>query len=213
MVCTPTASSDFTLGIDEVGCGSIAGPVVAAAVVLHHETVIDGLADSKAVSAVRRATLVPLITASAVGYAIAWVWPRTIEARNILGATLLAMQRAYTAVTARLDVVPPAIIDGIHCPPVSGACRAVPGADRTEPAVMAASILAKESRDAWMRRIATRYPGYDFARNVGYPTPAHLDALAQRGACALHRRNFAPVTRVLSHDTTADRPVHPPPGV
>ena len=209
MVRTPTASSGSTLGIDEVGRGSIAGPVVAAAVVLRHEVVIDGLADSKAVSAVRRATLVPLITAAAAGYAIGWVWPRTIEARNILGATLLAMQRAYTAVTAGLDVVPPAIIDGIHCPPVSGVCRAVPGADRTEPAVMAASILAKESHDAWMRRIATRYPGYDFARNVGYPTPAHLDALAQQGACAIHRRSFAPVARVLSRGT--DRPRSPTP--
>lgn len=212
MVCTPTASSDFTLGIDEVGCGSIAGPVVAAAVVLHHEVVIDGLADSKAVSAARRATLVPLITAAAVGYAIAWVWPRTIEARNILGATLLAMQRAYATATVHLRAVPPAIVDGIHCPAVRGACRAVPGADRTEPAVMAASILAKQSRDAWMHQVAARYPGYDFARNVGYPTPSHLAGLAERGPCTIHRRSFAPVARVLSHDTTADRPVHPPPG-
>lgn len=188
--------------MDEVGRGSLAGPVVAAAVVLHHTTTIDGLADSKLLAPDRRAALVPRIAATALSYAIAWVWPRTIEARNILQATLLAMQRAYIAATARLSEPPPAIVDGKHCPEVSGTCRALPGADRSEPTVMAASILAKQARDAWMHRIALQYPGYEFERNVGYPTPAHLRGLSKLGPCAIHRRSFAPVARILTATAT-----------
>lgn len=198
-----TAPTETTLGIDEVGRGCLAGPVVAAAVVLHRSAEIEGLADSKLLAPERRAALVPHITATALSYAIAWVWPRTIEERNILQATLLAMQRAHSATVARLAEPPPTVVDGKHCPQVHGGCRALPGADGSEPAVMAASILAKQARDAWMHRIAPRYPGYAFERNVGYPTPAHIRGLSKLGPCPIHRRSFAPVARILAAGVTA----------
>jgi ribonuclease HII len=184
-------------GVDEAGRGPLAGPVVAAAVILHPAREICGLADSKKLSEGSRSALARLIMERSSAWAIAWADAAEIDALNILAASLLAMRRAID----RLGVAPECIaVDGNHCPRVGEgtAIEAVVGGDATVPAISAASILAKTWRDAWMERLDARYPGYGFARHKGYPTRDHQAALARLGPCPAHRRSFGPVARLLT---------------
>jgi len=178
-------------GVDEAGRGPLAGPVVVAAVILDPARPIRGLADSKVLSARRREQLASEIRGAALGFAICAVEADEIDRLNILGATLAGMSR----VLAQLSIGPLfALIDGNRLPAdLPCAARAVIRGDATEPAISAASILAKTERDRLMVELDLIYPGYDFSRHKGYPTREHLDALARIGACREHRRSFAPV--------------------
>jgi len=181
-------------GVDEVGRGPLAGPVVAAAVILDPARPIAGLADSKQLSASRREQLAAEIRAKALAWALGRAEVAEIDRINILHAALLAMQRAVAA----LSIAPErALVDGNRCPALACPCQAIIKGDATVPAISAASILAKVARDAELRQLHDRYPQYDFARHKGYPTAAHLDALRRHGPCPEHRRSFAPVLAVL----------------
>lgn len=186
---------EIVAGVDEAGRGPLAGPVVVAAVILDPHRPIDGLADSKVLSAMQRETLAPHIRANALAWSVISVDIDEIEQLNILGATLIGMTRALLA----LSIAPTlALIDGNRLPKVLPCpARAIIGGDATETAISAASILAKTVRDALMRECDTHHPGYGFARHKGYGTPEHLRALATLGPCAIHRRRFAPVQRLL----------------
>ena len=181
-------------GVDEAGRGPLAGPVVAAAVVLAEGQVIDGVRDSKKLSASRRQKLVASIHAQAQAWAIGIADVAEIDSLNILGATMLAMQRALDGIG-----VAPAIvrIDGNRCPelapPLQAVAETLVGGDDICPAIGAASILAKVSRDAMMQDLHNRYPGYGFDRHKGYPTKAHRQALIELGASPVHRMSFRPV--------------------
>ncbi|MDG4595723.1 MAG: ribonuclease HII [Candidatus Contendobacter sp.] len=181
-------------GVDEAGRGPLAGPVVAAAVILDPSRPIVGLADSKKLSATQRERLAEEIRARALAWALGRAEVAEIDRVNILQATLLAMQRAVTA----LSIAPEqAWVDGNRCPCLPCPCRAIVKGDATVPAISAASILAKVARDAELRQLHARYPGYGFARHKGYPTAVHLDALRRLGPCPEHRRSYAPVVAVL----------------
>jgi ribonuclease HII len=186
------AAAALVAGVDEAGRGPLAGPVVAAAVILDPCARIDGLADSKVLSAPRREVLAAAIRVRALAWCVALADVGEIDALNILGATMLAMRRAVEG----LDLVPDeALIDGNRCPPLACRSRAIVKGDRDVPSISAASILAKTARDAMLVELDARYPGYGFARHKGYPTPDHLAALARLGPCAAHRRSFAPVAQ------------------
>jgi ribonuclease HII len=190
---TPGAAA-LVAGIDEAGRGPLAGPVVAAAVILGHAP-IDGLADSKTLPAARRDALHDAVFAQALAVGVGIATVDEIDALNIHHATLLAMRRAVEA----LAMVPRlALVDGRFCPDLTCPARAVVGGDGSEPCISAASIIAKVRRDRIMTELHARHPGYGFDRHKGYPTPAHLSALAERGACEAHRRSFGPVRRLLT---------------
>jgi ribonuclease HII len=181
-------------GIDEAGRGPLAGPVVAAAVILDPGRRIEGLRDSKVLSAARREELAARIRESAVACAVAEAGVEEIDELNILQASLLAMRRAVEA----LPVVPEyALVDGNQMPRLAMPGRAIVAGDALEPAISAASILAKTARDAMMRSFDALHPGYGFAQHMGYGTPEHLDCLRRLGPCVLHRRSFAPVRRLV----------------
>ncbi|GIX22596.1 MAG: ribonuclease HII [Gammaproteobacteria bacterium] len=181
-------------GVDEAGRGPLAGPVVAAAVVLDPARPIDGLADSKTLSPRRRAALAERIRREARAWALGWAEVEEIDRLNILQAALLAMRRAVAA----LQPAPSRVrVDGLHAPPLDCPVETVVGGDASVPEIGAASILAKTARDAHMRALAARYPGYGFERHKGYPTAEHLAALRRLGASPVHRRSFAPVAAVL----------------
>lgn len=183
-------------GVDEAGRGPLAGPVVVAAVVLDARRRIRGLADSKVLSEAQRDELAPLIRERALAWSVIAVDIDEIERLNILGATLAGMTRALLA----LSVVPTlALIDGNRLPknlPCPG--HAIIGGDGSEAAISAASILAKTERDRIMREFDPLHPGYGFAQHKGYPTPEHFAALERLGPCAIHRRGFAPVRRLIA---------------
>ena len=179
-------------GVDEAGRGPLAGPVVAAAVILHPDRRIRGLRDSKELTAPARERLAIEIRLHAVAWAVAQSDVGEIDAINILQATLLAMRRAVERLARRPDVV---WIDGQHCPPLDCPARAIVGGDRQISAISAASILAKTDRDAMLVELDREYPAYGFCRHKGYSTPEHLAALAAHGPCPAHRRSFAPVTQ------------------
>lgn len=179
-------------GVDEAGRGPLAGPVVAAAVILNPAAGISGLADSKTLSEAQRTRLAGLIRERALGWALGRAEPWEIDQLNVLNATLLAMRRAIAALEARPARV---LVDGDHCPSSGCPETALVKGDQTEPCISAASILAKCARDAEMAALARRYPGYGFERHKGYPTTQHRQALARLGPCPSHRRSFAPVRR------------------
>ncbi len=191
-------------GIDEAGRGPLAGPVVAAAVVLDPARPIAGLRDSKKLSAGRRSLLAMEIKKCALSYAIAWADPAEIDRLNILRATLLAMRRA----TLGLHIRPLHLqIDGNRCPDFAGtgldcSSEALVGGDDRVPVISAASILAKVARDGFMVRLHRIYPQYNFASHKGYPTAEHRQALIRHGACPLHRVSFAPVRSVAEAKKT-----------
>ncbi len=181
-------------GVDEAGRGPLAGPVVAAAVILGDDVVIEGIRDSKQLAPARRERLALLIRERAVAFALGAAEVSEIDALNILRASLLAMSRAVTA----LEIAPQRVlVDGNHLPELSCEARAVIGGDALVPSVGAASILAKVARDAMMVDLDRRYPVYGFARHKGYATEAHREALMKHGPCPVHRRTFAPVRDAL----------------
>ncbi|WP_233843296.1 ribonuclease HII [Dyella sp. 2HG41-7] len=178
-------------GVDEAGRGPLAGPVVVAAVVLDPQRPIDGLNDSKKLSEAKREQLFPLIIERALAYHVVMVEREEIDRINIFQATMIGMTRAVLGLT---PAATEALIDGNHLPknlPCPG--RAIIGGDALEPAISAASILAKVSRDRLMVTMDAQFPGYGFAEHKGYSTPAHLEALKRLGPCEQHRRSFAPV--------------------
>jgi ribonuclease HII len=181
-------------GVDEAGRGPLAGPVVAAAVILDPARPIAGLADSKALSAERRAALAVAIRGRALAWAVAAASVEEIDALNILNASLLAMERAVAA----LQPAPRrALVDGNRAPRLPCEVLTIVRGDASEPAISAASILAKVERDGLMVALETHYPGYGFAQHKGYPTAAHLAALDALGVSPVHRRSFAPVRNRL----------------
>ena len=188
-------SATFMLvaGVDEAGRGPLAGPVVAAAVILDELQPIQGLADSKQLSARRRARLFDEIRAKALCCSIAEASAQEIDAFNILGATLLAMQRAVQGLRLRPHKV---LVDGNRLPGLAMPAQAIVKGDRLVAAISAASILAKVQRDALCAQMHELHPQYGFDSHKGYPTAAHLAALRAHGACAVHRRSFAPVRAV-----------------
>lgn len=181
-------------GVDEAGRGPLAGPVYAAAVILDAARPIEGLKDSKLLTAARREILANSIREHALAYSVAHASVEEIDRLNILQATMLAMQRAVAGLGVRPDE---AWIDGNRCPKLACRARAFVQGDRLHPVISAASILAKTARDAEMQRMHERYPQYCFDRHKGYPTAEHLELLGRHGACEIHRRSFGPVRRVL----------------
>lgn len=189
--------NQLTAGVDEAGRGPLAGPVVAAAVVLDPARRIDGLRDSKRLSLQRRIELASQIRRYALAFAIGHASVAEIDSINILNASLLAMRRALE----RLKTVPTQIlVDGKHVPESPHAAAqlyAIVGGDDSVPEISAASILAKVCRDRLLQRLDRRFPVYGFAQHKGYPTAQHIRALREHGPCAVHRQSFAPVRRVL----------------
>lgn len=180
-------------GIDEAGRGPLAGPVVAAAVVLDPDAIPDGLDDSKRLTPERRDELFDEIAATA-RFAVAVATVSRIDRDNIHHATLWAMAKACRTLAVRPAA---ALIDGRHCPKIACETRAVIGGDGLSQSIAAASIIAKVTRDRLMIRLARRFPLYGFERHKGYSTPEHLDALARLGPTPHHRRSFAPVRELL----------------
>lgn len=184
------AEGEHVAGVDEVGRGPLAGPVFAAAVVLHPERPIAGLRDSKALTATQREELAAHIRERAFAWALGRADVQEIDRINILRASLVAMRRAVDALAADVRLV---YVDGNIAPALACPTVAVVGGDAKVPAISAASIVAKVARDAEMRAASQRYPGYGFERHKGYATPSHLAALRRLGPSPLHRRSFAPV--------------------
>ena len=181
-------------GVDEAGRGPLAGPVVAAAVILDPNNPIDGLNDSKKLSARRRERLKAEICAKALAWAVAEASVEEIDTINILHASMLAMQRAVDALSVRPIR---ALIDGNRCPKLACEVEAVVGGDGKIEAIAAASILAKTTRDAGMSGLHLCYPQYGFDRHMGYPTALHLRALQEHGPSPVHRRSFSPVRQLV----------------
>ena len=199
--------SVLVAGVDEAGRGPLAGPVVVAAVILDPARTIDGLNDSKKLTERRREALFPLIRERALAWRIEFVEAEEIDALNILQATLTGMRRALQGLVPTADS---AIIDGNRLPKdLPCPARAIVGGDALEPAIMAASILAKVARDRHMLALHREYPQYGFDRHKGYPSPAHLAALRAHGPCPQHRRSFAPVRECLSSLVRTPVPAYP----
>jgi ribonuclease HII len=181
-------------GVDEAGRGPLAGPVVAAAVILDPTRPIEGLDDSKKLSARRRQVLAVEIREKALAWAVAEASVEEIDCINILQASMLAMQRAVEA----LGIEPSrALIDGNRCPELCCPAEAIIGGDGKVASIAAASILAKTVRDALMLEMHALYPKYGFDRHMGYPTAVHLKALREHGVTPIHRRSYAPVAQLL----------------
>lgn len=180
-------ASGMIAGVDEAGRGPLAGPVTAAAVVLPEDAVIDGLNDSKKLSEKRREELFDVIRDKALAYAVYSVDEKRIDEINILQATFEAMRGAVGA----LDVIPDLVlVDGNRSPGLELPCETVVKGDSKSMSIAAASILAKVTRDRYMRRMAEIYPGYGFEKHKGYGTKAHYEAIERLGICDIHRRTF-----------------------
>ena len=189
-----TLNRQYVAGIDEVGRGPLAGPVVTAAVILDPNRPILGLADSKKLTEKRRAILAAIIKQHALAWAIGRAEPEEIDQLNILQATLLAMKRAVEG----LGIEPShALVDGNQAPKLMCPVTTIIKGDQTEPAIAAASIIAKVSRDKEMILMEESFPGYGFAKHKGYPTKMHQDALMKLGVSEIHRRSFKPVQLVI----------------
>jgi ribonuclease HII len=191
-------------GVDEAGRGPLAGPVVAAAVILRPGRPIIGVADSKMLTAQTRTRLSVIIRRRALCFGIGWADPAEIDSLNILHATFLAMRRAVLAMTCCPDML---LVDGNRLPHLGGlggmiSARAIIGGDATEAAISAASILAKTARDHYMNQMHAVYPQYAFSSHKGYATALHRRRLAEFGPCPLHRRSFSPVGALF--DTERD---------
>ena len=185
-------------GVDEAGRGPLVGAVVAGAVVLDPLNPISGLKDSKRLTPARREALYAEIVLKAKAWGVGEASPLEIDQINILQATMLAMQRAVDDLCTRLGRWPDkALIDGNRCPSLPIPAEAIIKGDSKEQAISAASIVAKVTRDRQMVDLHARYPDYGFLQHMGYPTPVHLAALRQWGACPEHRRSFSPVRAVL----------------
>ncbi len=180
-------------GVDEAGRGPLAGPVVAGAVILHPDRPIEGLRDSKKLSAARRDSLYEQICDQALAWATGSASVAEIDSLNILQATMLAMQRAVAGLQPAAEY---ALVDGNRCPDLGCPAQAIVRGDSLVAAISAASILAKVTRDREMLALDASYPGYGFASHKGYPSKAHLDALERLGVLPVHRRTFAPVRRI-----------------
>ena len=192
----------WVCGVDEAGRGPLVGAVVAGAVVLDPNNPIAGLKDSKKLTAIRREYLYEQIMEKAKAWGVGEASPAEIDEINILQATMLAMRRAIEDLTTRLGTWPDkALIDGNRCPELPIAAEAIVKGDAKEPAISAASIVAKVTRDRQMQILHERHPEYGFAQHMGYPTEAHFAALKQYGACDQHRRSFSPVRKVLESTT------------
>jgi ribonuclease HII len=178
---------ELVCGVDEAGRGPIAGPVAAAAVILPPDFPIDVLADSKALSPSRRRRAAALIRERAVACAVGWATHEEIDALNIHRATLLAMGRAVEALPVRPDRI---LVDGLYCPATCIPSVAIVKGDATVPQIMAASIIAKTSRDAWMERYAEIEPSYGYERHKGYPTAEHRAIVRRLGPSRIQRRSF-----------------------
>ena len=185
----------LTAGIDEAGRGPLAGPVIAAAVILNPKKKIKGLTDSKLLTHKRREVLAEKIKESALAWAVGRADVLEIDSINILQATLVAMQRAIAA----LSILPEhALVDGNCCPNLLCTTTAIIKGDLLIPAISAASIIAKVTRDAEMIEMDNLFPGYGFANHKGYGTDKHLRALRELGVCQIHRRSFTPVYNQLT---------------
>ncbi len=185
--------SGLVAGVDEAGRGPLAGPVVAAAVILDDLKPIKGLADSKTITASRREKLFDEIRAKALCCSIAVASVEEIDQLNILQATMLAMRRAVEGLRLKPNLV---LVDGNRLPVLSMSAKAIVKGDALIPAISAASILAKVHRDRWCAEFDLQYPQYGFAKHKGYGTAVHLAALTQHGACPQHRKTFRPVAAV-----------------
>lgn len=190
------ASEPYSLiaGTDEVGRGPLAWDVVAAAVILDPKKPISGLADSKKLSLKQRLACFDAIVANALCYAVGRASVAEIENINILQASMLAMSRAIEGLKVQPEFV---YVDGNRCPKWAYPSEAVVKGDSLVACISAASIIAKVTRDREMQQLDLQYPGYGFASNMGYPTPAHLAALTSLGVTPIHRRSYAPVARIL----------------
>lgn len=186
--------ASFTAGVDEAGRGPLAGPVVAAAVILPARCVIDGLRDSKKLNATQRRRLAGEVRERALSWSIQCARVEEIDAVNILNATMLAMQRAVNSLLLQPAAVK---VDGNCAPGLRCDVEAIVGGDDLVASISAASVLAKVYRDALMERMEAVYPGYGFAQHKGYGTRRHLEALRERGATVIHRRSFLPVRKAL----------------
>jgi ribonuclease HII len=192
-------STVWICGVDEAGRGPLVGSVVAGAVVLDPNQPIIGLRDSKKLSPARREQLYAEIMQKARAWGVGQASPSEIDTLNILQATMLAMRRAIEALSERLGEWPSkALIDGNRCPILPIASEAIIKGDAKEPAISAASIIAKVTRDQQMQALHTQYPQYGFNQHMGYPTEVHMQALKQYGPCEEHRRTFAPVRNLIS---------------
>jgi ribonuclease HII len=181
-------------GVDEAGRGPLAGPVYAAAVILDPANPIEGLKDSKVLSAPKREALALIIKERALGWYIAFATAAEIDEINILQATLLAMQRAVQGLAMAPSL---ALVDGNRAPKLACEVKTIIKGDASEACISAASILAKTERDAFLLLLHYKFPHYNFKQHKGYPTAAHLNALKEYGPCPEHRRSFGPVRRSL----------------
>lgn len=191
--------SIWICGVDEAGRGPLVGAVVAGAVVLDPRQPIVGLKDSKKLSPAKREALYAEITSKAKAWGIGEASPQEIDELNILQATMLAMQRAIQSLVDQMGEWPSeALIDGNRCPSLPIPARAIIQGDAKEPAISAASILAKVHRDRQMQILHEQFPQYGFNQHMGYPTEAHIAALKHYGPCADHRRSFGPVRELIN---------------
>ena len=181
----------LTAGVDEAGRGPLAGPVVAAAVILDPENPIEGLADSKKLTAKKREALEPLIKERALAWCVAEASVEEIDEINILQATMLAMQRAVAGLKVQPEFVQ---VDGNRIPELPMMAEAIVKGDAKVAAISAASILAKTHRDAYMMEQAHRYPGYGFEKHMGYGTAEHIKAIETLGVLPIHRKTFKPIS-------------------
>jgi len=212
-----TAAKLLIAGVDEAGRGPLAGPVVVAAVILDQHVPLDGLDDSKRLNAATRERLFACICDTARAWSVVEVSVEDIDRMNILQATLWGMQQAVESLSVRPHRI---LIDGNRAPHLAGEVRTVIHGDRLEPAISAASILAKVMRDHRMVELHEQFPQYGFDQHKGYPTRRHLEQLERFGPCSIHRRTFAPVRRVLQRkgfqlpataETEEVSPTHPVP--
>ncbi len=185
---------ELIAGVDEVGRGPLAGPVIAAAVILDPENPIQGLMDSKKITEKKRNILAIEIREKSVSWAIGRAEHDEIDSINILQASLLAMKRAVESLSIKPELV---LVDGLHCPDIIYKVEAIIKGDSKIPAISAASIIAKVARDNEMIALDSQYPGYGFSQHKGYPTKMHVNALQELGVSSIHRRSFAPVKRLL----------------